>query len=49
MRISPSLISERLRCGPQDYHSAPDTYLREQLMIHVFYYLNGLDGQIGDL
>ena len=33
----------------QDYHSAPDTYLREQLMIHVFYYLNGLDGQIGDL
>ena len=33
----------------QDYHSAANTYLREQLMVHVFYYLDGLDGTIGDL
>ena len=33
----------------QDYHSAPDVYDRSQLMIHVFFYLNGLDGQVGDL
>ena len=33
----------------QDYHCAADCFDRTQLMVHVFYYFNGLDGQVGDL
>ena len=33
----------------QDYHCAADVFDRSQLMVHVFNYYNGLDGQVGDL
>ena len=36
------------RPRPQDYEQLPQTD-REQLMVHVFFYLNGLDGKVGDL
>ena len=32
----------------EDYEQLPQTD-RDQLMVHVFYYLNGLDGTVGDL
>ena len=32
----------------QDYEQYPQTN-RSHVMVHVFYYLNGLDGQVGDL
>ena len=32
----------------QDYEQIPQTD-RDQLMVHVFFYLNGLDGKVGDL
>ena len=32
----------------QDYEQIPQTD-RDQLMVHVFFYLNGLDGTVGDL
>lgn len=32
----------------QDYEQYPQTN-RSHLMVHVFYYLNGLDGEVGDL
>ena len=32
----------------QDYEQLPQVD-RSQLMVHVFYYLNGLDGAVGDL
>ena len=36
------------RAWHQDYEQIPQTN-RSHLMVHVFYYLNGLDGCIGDL
>ena len=30
----------------QDYHSSPAVTDREQLMVHVFYYFNGLNGTV---
>ena len=33
----------------QDYHCSPAVTDREQLMVHVFYYFNGLNGTVGDL
>ena len=33
----------------QDYHSATDCHDRDQLMVHVFFYFNGLNGTVGDL
>lgn len=35
-------------CWHQDYEQAPHTN-RSHVMAHVFYYLNGLNGEIGDL
>lgn len=33
----------------QDYHCSPAVTDRKQLMVHVFYYFNGLNGTVGDL
>ena len=35
--------------NPQDYHCSPAVADRAQLMVHVFYYFNGLNGTVGDL
>ena len=44
------MCSFKLRCRvcAEDYEQLPQTD-RDQLMVHVFYYLNGLDGTMGDL
>lgn len=44
--MAPPSDSRVCRLADQDYHCAADVFDRAQLMVHVFYYFNGLDGNI---
>ena len=48
MHICIEISSERAVVRPQDYEQNPQVD-RENLMVHVFFYCNGLDGAVGDL